>query len=160
MKKLTENKAERMKELLKSFDEKGEVTRDSITVQADEESIKKETSRLKELARIDESTEKKEVNEWFSNSQTSGNMPFVAGYGQTVNTFLPNYQDNKQYNPNYTYLQPGEALELCIKRALESGAPVNNIDFYAEVNWNLNNMGFTSKSALDIKNSIQKMLKD
>jgi hypothetical protein len=155
-KKMEENKdkldvqAERMLKLVKSFDEKGEILKEEKEVIADEKKVIEEAGRLRELARVDE---------WISNNQFAGTPP-VAGFGQTVNTFLPSPMNNAKYNPNYTYLQPAEALNLAIRRTLESGAPVNNIGFYEEVNWNLNNMGFDSKLPLDIKNAIVKMSKD
>lgn len=142
-----------MKRLSKSFDEKNEVIKESTEVIPDETVLKAEADRLKEIARL---------NEWgmaglSSASQYSANVPTVQGFGQTVNTF--NGNNEKKYNPNYTFLQPAEALNLALTRTLESGAPVNNLGFYDEVNWNLNNMGFLSKQPLDIKNAILKMIK-
>lgn len=152
-----------MKRLSKSFDEKNEVIKESTEVIPDETVLKAEADRLKEIARL---------NEWgmaglSSASQYSANVPTVQGFGQTVNTFLDpqqnlgarNGNNEKKYNPNYTFLQPAEALNLALTRTLESGAPVNNLGFYDEVNWNLNNMGFLSKQPLDIKNAILKMIK-
>jgi hypothetical protein len=43
---------------------------------------------------------------------------------------------------------------------LTSGAPIAEMSFYDEVNWNLNNLGFDSKLPLDIKQTIFKMIKD
>jgi len=160
--KMEENKntqstgqAERMKQLVKSFDEKAEVIRESEDKKVDETKVLAEAGRLKTIARIDE---------YLNNQQFVGTVNFNPGYGQTVNTFLPSSSNstttNQKYNPNYTYLQPAEALGLSIKRALESGAPVKDMGFYEEVNWNLNNMGFESKLPLDIKNALVKMLKD
>ena len=169
------NKSDRMKELLKSFEEKNEVIKESKVSKISKETLKKESDRLKTIARIEDISEKKEeLNEWTSNSQQfASKMPYVAGQGQTVNTFMGNPEaqpqgtqnvvspdGTKYYNPNYTYLQPAEALRLSIKRTIESGAPVSNLGFYEEVNWTLNNMGFPAKSALDIKNAIAKMIRD
>lgn len=156
---------DRIKQLVSSFEQKNEVIKEDIKKEADETVIKEEAERLKEIARIDE---------WTSNSQSTGyfaaKSPYLAGNGQTVNTFLPQGSENnsnnvvpdgnKLYNPNYTYLQPSEALKVAIKRGIQSGAPVNDMGFYEEVNWNLNNMGFPAKSALDIKNAISKMIVD
>ena len=90
------------------------------------------------------------------------NSQNTAGHGATVNTFIPNTpeQSVKMYNPNYTYLQSNEALSLGVKRAIESGAPINNLGFYEEVNWHLNNMGFNSRQPLDIKTMLKKMIND
>lgn len=86
-------------------------------------------------------------------------MTNYQGYGKTVNTFIPTVSAQGGMK-NAAFLQPSEALSLSIRRALESGAPVNNLDFYGEVNWNLNNMGFDSKQPLDIKEALRKMLKE
>jgi hypothetical protein len=152
MEENTNTQTGRMQELLKSFENKNEIIREVKETIVDESKVLQEAERLKELARVDE---------WNSNSQFAGTAQFNPGAGQTVNTFLPNFsQNNFKHNPNYTYLQPGEALTLAIKRTLESGAPVKDMGFYEEVNWNLNNMGFDSKLPLDIKNALGKMLKD
>lgn len=82
--------------------------------------------------------------------------------GTSVNNLAQNLNPNANspYNPNYTYLQSTEALRLSISRALNTGAPVNNMGFYEEVNWILNGLGFNAKSPLDIKQAILKMIKD
>jgi hypothetical protein len=156
--KMEENKnnsnigqAERMKQLVKSFDEKSVVIRESETVKTDDAKVLEEANRFKTIARIDEFT---------SNTQFAGTANFNPGYGQTVNTFMPTAVSNQKYNPNYTYLQPAEALGVAVKRAMESGAPVKDMGFYEEVNWNLNNMGFDSKNPIDIKGALMKLLKD
>lgn len=143
----------RMKELVKSFSEKHEIIKESSDNKVNTDAILKESSRLKEIARIDE---------WIANPTVNQTTSYPAGHGVTVNTFIPNTaeQNVKMYNPNFTYLQTGEALNLCIKRAIESGAPINNLGFYEEVNWNLNNMGFNSRLPIDIKNAIKKMIND
>ena len=142
------NEKDRMKKLVKSFEEKNEIIKESTQKKVDESAIQKEAERLKEIARLDE---------WVSNPNIN-----VAGQGVTVNSFMPKTEDSnvKMYNPNYTYLQSNEALSLAIKRAVESGAPVNNLGFYEEVNWHLNNMGFNARQPLDIKTALKKMIND
>lgn len=179
----TELKDSRMIQLLESFDNKNEVIREKSTSQINEEKLNAEKKRLKEIAKLEESTE--DLNE--ANKQYfTGNIPsgMGIGIGQTVNTFMGNNvmkpgsnnqapgatvntlnqnigpNANKPYNPNYTYLQSTEAIRLAISRALGSGAPVNNLGFYEEVNWILNGLGFNAKSPLDIKQAILKMIKD
>jgi len=147
----------RMRQLIKSFELKNEIIRESKGKVIDENAMKTESDRLKTIAR---------VNESFAVDSPSFAKPKKYIAGETVNTFMSkddvnqNPNSNKLYNPNYTYLLPSEALELCIKRTLESGAPVNNIGFYEEINWNLNNLGFPSKAPLDIKTAISKFMKD
>ena len=143
----------RMKELVKSFSEKHEILKETTENKVNPDAILKEAGRLKEIARIDE---------WIANPTVNQTTSYPGGHGVTVNTFIPNTaeQNVKMYNPNFTYLQSGEALHLCIKRAIESGAPINNLGFYEEVNWNLNNMGFNSRLPIDIKNALKKMIND
>lgn len=154
--------SERMKELLKSFDNKGEILKEQSEINLDEKqdiSIQLEAERNKEIARVHE--EKKPLNEWInSTSQFAGNVAFSNSFGQTVNSFTPMVQNNNKYNPNYTYLQPSEALTIAIDRTLKSGAPINDISFYDEINWVLNNMGFNSKSPIDIKSAILKLMEN
>lgn len=144
------NQKDRMQRLVKSFEEKNEILKESKEVSFDENAILKEAGRLKEIARIDE---------WIANPRTNQN---VTGQGVTVNTFMPSTEDInvKMYNPNYTYLQSNEALSLAVKRAIESGAPINNLGFYEEVNWHLNNMGFNARQPLDIKTVLKKIIND
>jgi len=148
----TKNQTERFKQLIRSYEEKNETTREEVSLSINEQILQEETNRFKEVARIDE---------WIGQKQQfATNSSFVAGQGQTVNTFLPQAQNNADYNPNYTYLQSNEALSLAIKRAIDSGAPINNLGFYEEINWNLNNMGFNSRQPLDIKTMLKKMVND
>ena len=142
------NEKDRMKKLVKSFEEKNEILKEATENTVDESAILKEAGRLKEIARIDE---------WVTNPKMN-----VTGQGVTVNTFMPNSEEAnvKMYNPNYTYLQSNEALFLAIKRAIESGAPINNLGFYEEINWHLNNMGFNARQPLDIKTALKKMVND
>ena len=142
----------RMIELVKSFSIKDETIKNNDEKHIDEAVIIKECKRLKDIARIDE---------WYGTDPVSrptqiDRFKFV-GHGKTVNTFIP-FLD-KMKNPEYTLLKNSEALSISIKRALESGTPINDISFYDEVNWNLNNMGFDSVLSVDIKNAILKMIR-
>jgi hypothetical protein len=154
---------ERMKKLVESFDNKNEVIKETKISNVSEKAIKKESERLKKIANIPNS----EIVEENTTGYQRNAPPYVQGIGQTVNTFISQSEIKgmpvtKQihYNPKFTYLQPAEALKVSIERVLNSGAPINNMSFYEEVNWNLENMGFMPKSPLDIKNAILKMLKD
>src|ERR1035437_1054808 len=144
---------DRMCELLKSFEQKNEVLKEESAIVDDEKATLEESARFKTLS-------KHRLEEWIANPKFNNTYPNAGGQGVTVNTFIPNTaeQNVKMYNPNYTYLQSGEALELSIRRAIESGAPVNNMEFYDEVNWNMNNMGFNPQAPIDIKNRMKKML--
>lgn len=167
---VSESQSNRMIELVKSFEEKREVIKEKKK-SPDQEKLKEEKKRLQKIAKLDE------ANQF---NYFTGNVPQVMGNGQTVNTIfdsknLPagqtvntafqnnasfNPNSNRPYNPNYTYLQPAEALRLAISRVLNSGAAVNNLGFYEEVNRELNILGFDAKSPLDIKQAILKMIKD
>jgi len=89
---------------------------------------------------------------------TQAGIKHYPGYGKTVNTFIPGAE--AQTYSGSANLTSTEALFISIKRVIKSGAPVNNMDFYQEVNWNLNNMGFDSAQPMDIKEGLKKMLKD
>lgn len=167
------NKDQRMIDLNNALNEKKEIYLKGDKKELNEKALKEEISRLKKVAKLDEANVAlthpqgglNKMGPGFNNptigtsvANFMGDMP-----GKTVNTFLENpnlYLANKNYNPNYTYLQPNEALRLSISRTLTSGAPVAEMSFYDEVNWNLNNLGFDSKSPLDIKQTILKMIKD
>ena len=148
---------DRMKQLVDSYEQPNEIIRESEVKSVNKQAIKEESERLKTIARVDEM--------FSDNKGFAKQLPAVMGQGQTVNTFIDktstdNSNGNQLFNPNYTYLQPHEALVLCIKRTLESGAPISNLGFYEEINWNLNQLGFPSKSPIDIKTAIVKMCKD
>jgi len=173
---INENKQDkRIKDLAKRLDAKNEVykTSDELISDVSPEQVQKEFDRFKKIARIDEANVAlthpqgglNKMGPGFNNPTVGTSVASFMGDmpGKTVNTFLENpnlYLANKNYNPNYTYLQPNEALRLSISRTLTSGAPVAEMSFYDEVNWNLNNLGFDSKSPLDIKQTILKMIKD
>ncbi len=169
----SENKDQRIKDLALALDQKAEVYLKENKKSVNKELLSKEKERLKKVAKLDEANVALTHPQGGLNKMGPGlNNPTigtsVANFmgdmpGKTVNTFLENpnlYLANKNYNPNYTYLQPNEALRLSISRVLNSGAPVAEMSFYDEVNWNLNNLGFDSKSPLDIKQTILKMIKD
>lgn len=172
-----DSKDNRMARLAKSLEQKNEIYKNPKDAEKNinEESVKKEFERFRKIAKIDENTGYgmnthpqgglSNLNAQMNNStiNTSVNSFFEPIPGKTVNTFLDNpnmFIADKNHNPNYTYLQPAEALRLSISRVLTSGAPVGDMGFYDEVNWNLNRLGFFSKSPLDIKQAILKMIKD
>lgn len=164
---------QRIKDLAQALDQKGEVYLKENKKEINKELLSKEKDRLKKVAKLDEANVALTHPQGGLNKLGPGlNNPTIGTTvatfmgdmpGKTVNTFLENpnlYLANKNYNPNYTYLQPNEALRLSISRTLTSGAPISEMSFYDEVNWNLNNLGFDSKSPLDIKQCIFKMIKD
>lgn len=167
-------KESRMVRLAKALDESKEVYKGpGDNADVNPEDVKKEYERFKKIAKLDEAAgnlmnthpqgglsnmNTAQANSTINTSVNSfmGDMP-----GKSVNTFLENpnlYLADKNHNPNYTYLRPSEALRLSIIRTLNSGAPVGKMGFYEEVNWNLNNLGFDSKSPLDIKQMLLKIV--
>lgn len=157
-----------MIELLKSYEEKHEIIKEK-TKNIDLNKLEEEKKRLKKVAKIDEANNS---NYWVNNMPSNmGTSTINTAFdpqkivpGQTINTIFNNNSfnpnSNKPYNPNYTYLQPAEALRLAISRTLNSGAPVNNLGFYEEINRELNILGFNAKSPLDIKQTLLSMIKD
>lgn len=167
------SKDQRMIDLNNALDEKKEIYLKENKKKINETALDNEIKRFKKVAKLDEANVAKthpqgglyKSGPGLNNTTIGTSVATFMGDmpGKTVNTFLENpnlYLANKNYNPNYTYLQPNEALRLSISRALNSGAPVAEMSFYDEVNWNLNNLGFDSKSPLDIKQTILKMIKD
>jgi hypothetical protein len=169
------SKDSRMARLAKALDQKNEVYKgpEDLASYVNQDSVNKEFERFRKIARLDETAgnamnthpqgglSNMNAGQNSSTINTSVNTFMGDMPGKTVNTFLENpnlYLANKNHNPNYTYLRPSEALRLSIVRTLNSGAPVAKMGFYEEVNWNLNNLGFDSKSPLDIKQMLLKIV--
>lgn len=168
------SKDSRIARLAKALDQKNEVYKgpEDLAKNVSQESVNKEIERFRKIAKLDEAGNAMNTHPQggLSNLNTAQNSStintsvntFMADMpGKSVNTFLENpnlYLADKNHNPNYTYLKPSEALRLSIIRTLNSGAPVGKMGFYEEVNWNLNNLGFDSKSPLDIKQMLLKIV--
>jgi hypothetical protein len=139
---------DRMKQLNETYQKRGEFIKESKGKEVDEKVLQEEADRLKKL-----SSHRTTLKE-------NGGIPFMgmkqAGQGETVNTFLPTIPDSAR-NSSFSYIKPEEALDISIKRAIESGTPINNMGFYDEVNWILNNLGFDSKNPMDIKSAMIKI---
>lgn len=140
----------RMKQLNETYSKRGAFTKEDDDKKVDEEKINEEAERLKKLS-----------NHRLIKEYGNDGIPFQgmkqAGYGDTVNTFIPTIPDAAK-NVSFSYIKPNEALEISIKRAIESGTPINNMGFYDEVNWHLNNLGFDAKLPIDIKSAIVKIV--
>jgi hypothetical protein len=147
-------KDKRMIEVMKSLEESHEIYKDS-TKQVDAEKILKENERLKNLISKDTNSDFKNENYYIAGKFGTG------GRGKTVNSILDDYKNSPEAKAPKTApsnLKPTEALEVCIKRVLKSGTPINNISFYDEVNWNLMNLGFPAVNEIDIKTSILSLI--
>lgn len=142
----------RMRDLVKMFEKKDEIFIESKK-EINEEILSGEYKRLKDLATGAKNADFKEnfaiPSDWN-----------LAGKGMTVNSMIDSVYNNPAvaFKPIKQPLKSDEAFEIAIKRALESGAPVNNMGFYDEVNWNLAQLAFPAKSPLDIKNKIVSMI--
>jgi len=145
----------RMIEVLKSFSKTNEIIKES-TREVDEDKLLAEQERLKALATGHLNADFKNENYYVAGTIGRG------GQAKTVNTFLDDYtaSNTKSTSPKSepSGLKADEALEISIKRTLKSGAPINNISFYDEVNWNLMNLGFPAVDSMIIKQSIFDML--
>ena len=141
---------ERMKQLNETYQKRGEFIKEETNKTIDENKLSEESERLKKLS-----------NHRLIKEYGNDGIPFMgmkqAGQGETVNTFLPTIPDSAR-NSSFSYIKPEEALEISIKRAIESGTPVNNMGFYDEGNWILNNLGFDSKNPVDIKTALIKIV--
>tara|TARA_R110001592_G_scaffold75555_1_gene228715 strand:+ start:1944 stop:2474 length:531 start_codon:yes stop_codon:yes gene_type:complete len=146
-----DNQIDRMKELNETYQKRGEFIKVEKNKEVDEKVLKEESDRLRKLS------------SHRTNLQEYGNdgIPFMgmkqAGQGETVNTFLPTIPDSAR-NSSFSYIKPEEALDISVRRAIESGTPINNMGFYDEINWILNNLGFDSKNPVDIKSALIKIV--
>lgn len=141
-----------MKELVKMFSKKEEIFTEKPAKDTTNEGIQKEYKRLQNLASGKANSTFKEA---YMNSSDYG---IGGNKGKTVGTIADEMFSNPSmsYQPVRQPLQPEEGFELAIKRALKSGAPVDNMGFYDEVNWHLMSLGFPAKNAIDIKAIIAK----
>lgn len=149
-----ENKEkDRMLRLTQSFGQKGEIFKEKRD-ETNAEKLSEEFKRLSSLATGENTSAIKE-------SQGDVGYP-GTNQGRTVTSIVDNmYNNPTQYQGaqgNNIAIKDSEALGLAIRRTLESGAPVNNIAFYDEINWNLAQLGFPSKLPQDIKTAILKMM--
>lgn len=130
---------ERMAELLKGRNEDGE------RYLTDSEKHINESRFKSEISKIQNNLSGKN-NEWMK----EGYYANYAQPGKTVNSIVQD-QGFEPKTSRSQELQEMEALEISIKRTLKSGSPINNLGFYEEVNWNMQNLGFQSKLPVDIK---------
>jgi len=157
------NEKDRMRKLSQSFEKKGEIFKEERD-NTNAEKLDEEFKRLSELASGEKTGAKiQEAQQggFMGGSESAGGYHGV-NQGRTVTSIIDNmYSNPTQYQGaqgNNIALKEGEAISVCIKRTLESGAPVNDIAFYDEVNWNLAQLGFPSKLPQDIKSAIIKMM--
>lgn len=142
---------ERMRELLGLMSLAEEAVFDNnISTTTNSDKLNQELERIKNLGT-------KHLNEDFKEGYGAG-----IGAGKTVNSFLDSAQNPDLYKGvinKFSTLTDEEVLDIAIKRTVASGQPINDTDFYEEVNWNLMNFGFASKNSVDIKNALVKFLK-
>jgi len=160
---MKENKEkDRMIRLTKSFEQKNEVFKENRD-NTNAEKLQEEFRRLSALASGKETAaikESQEVNFMGASGQAAGfnGLSQQNSVSSIADNFYGNQNQYKGAQGNYVALKDVEALELSIKRTLNSGAPINNISFYDEVNWNLSQLGFPSKLPQDIKSAILKLI--
>ena len=144
---------DRMRELVEMYSKKDEIYIPKKEKQIENEGLNKEYDRLKKLASGKANSTFKE------NYMSTNDYGMRGGQGKTVNSIIDQMYDNPSvaYQPIRQPLTAEEGVELAIKRALKSGAPVKDMGFYDEVNWHLMSLGFPAKNPIDIKASISKM---
>jgi hypothetical protein len=150
------NVDKRMLDIVKTLEECHEVYKDNTKI-INEEEMSKENERLKSLISENTNSDFKEIDE---NYYIAGKFG-TGGRGKTVGSIMDDYKDSVAVRtPKVapSNLKPDEALEVCIKRVLKAGTPINNISFYDEINWNLMNLGFPAVNEVDIKNKILAMI--
>lgn len=153
---------ERMRKLTQSYNQNSEIFKEERK-ETNSEKLISEFKRLSALATGEKTAALKEAQQgsFMGGTQATGGYHGV-NQGRTVTSIVDNiYSNPTQYQGaqgNNIAIKDTEALEIAIKRTLNSGAPVNNIAFYDEVNWNLAQIGFPSKLPQDIKTFILKMI--
>jgi len=154
---MKENEKDRMRRLTQSFEKRGEIFKEGRE-NTNAEKLSEECKRLSALASGENTSSLKESQ--FNGEGTGG--AHGVNQGRTVTSVIDNmYSNPTQYQGaqgNNIAIKDSEALEISIKRTHNSGAPVNNIAFYDEVNWNLAQLGFPSKLPQDIKTAISKLI--
>lgn len=133
----------RMKQLINLIESKQEIYLQDDKV-VNEDAVSAEFKKFKTI--LDRSYLRENAGETVS-SIGDVSHTVVPGAGNVVPTPLSN-----------AGLQPNEALLIAVKRALVSGAPVNDLDFYSEVNWNLAGLGFGPQSAVMIKEAVTSLV--
>ena len=142
----------RMIDLVKLYEKKNEIfSKDSRHINND--SLTKEYGRLKDLTSDSRNADFKEN---YNNSSSYDN----GGQGMSVNSIAQNTYNNPavSFGAIRQPLKTEEAFDIAIRRSVDSGAPVNNMGFYEEVNWHLAQLGFASRSPLDIKTKLISLL--
>lgn len=121
-----------------------------------EQKLREEYDKMKRAALHEPGKEDKptlEENQYFSPASVGINK------GRSVNSMVDDYVSKYGgMNSVASAIKPSEALVIAIMRTLESGAPVNNMGFYDEVNWHLQTLGNPSQQPLIIKNTLLKLL--
>ena len=154
---------DRMRKLTQAMQQKGEIFKEERD-ETNAEKLQEEFKRLSALASGEETAALKEAQQGGFMGGTDATGGF---HGTNQPRSVTSIVDNLYSNPtkyqgaqgNAVALKDNEALEVSIKRTLSSGAPVNDIAFYDEVNWNLAQLGFPSKLPQDIKTAILNMMK-
>jgi hypothetical protein len=154
---------DRMRKLTKAFGTKGEIFKEDRE-ETNAEKLQEDYKRLSELATGEKTGAKiqeAQQGAFAGGTEQSGGYHGV-NQGKTVTSVIDNmYSNPTQYQGaqgNNIAIKDTEALEIGIKRTLNSGAPINSIAFYDEVNWNLAQLGFPSKLPQDIKAAILKLI--
>lgn len=142
----------RMTDLVRLYEKKDEIfSKDKKIV--NEKFLAKEYNRLKDLTSDSRNADFKEN---YNNSSSYD----LGGQGMSVNSIVQNTYDNPavSFGAIRQPLKTEEAFDIAIRRTVDSGAPVNNMGFYEEVNWHLAQLGFASRSPLDIKTKLISLL--
>jgi hypothetical protein len=135
---------QRMKDLVKSFNSKQEVYK-TETDHLNEEEIRADMDRIKKNLNAED------VNEnFYSQGGTNTGMKSL----NTVSNVVTGAEDSVG-----STLRPEEAVKISLMRTLESGAPVNNMGFYDEINWHLSRLGHAAKNPIDIKEEVLRLIK-
>lgn len=121
-----------------------------------EQKLREEYEKMSKWAKHNPGAEDRlDENQYFYDGSAAGHSP-----GRSVGTIGDEYvRKFGQVEGMANAIKPKEALELAIQRTLESGAPINNIGFYDEVNLNLQKLGAEAVQPIAIKEAVSNLIK-
>lgn len=121
-----------------------------------EQKLREEYEKMAKCAFADKASEEEKAQ--LDEMQYSTPASVGMHRGRSVNSLVDDYKQ-KHGNSVATAIKPAEALDLAMKRTLASGAPVNNMGFYDEINWHLQTLGNAAQQPIAIKEALTKLLK-
>ena len=119
-----------------------------------EQKLRKEYEKMKKAANHIPGKEDRLEESQYGSPASPG-----MGKGRSVNSLVDDYaQRFGSVESQATAISSSEALDISMKRTMESGAPINNMGFYDEINWHMKRLGQPSVLPIAIKEAMTKLL--